>query len=381
MKNKSVFDSLKKQQLLREKIITPPMVEQIKQQNILTNNVENFVMGSSFLNVDTFSSAVSVAMKADISQNITGMMGHFSNIGNLIENTYNSIPNFDTLTNNYLGVMGIEDNWANVVEMSNSIQNLVNNTNYSSYIGASAVLGQNISTDMHQDLLSTLNSFTQSDRFSSLFKQIDWGSLDEIDFDRIDEETEESDETKVRLQGSSELSATVTVTSKKKLSDLTVDEFEDMIRRAVKKTKTLSLGAFFGIVFNDYIKDAALVITEVFVALMISISVGSYNAEVKEKVQETIVESKTVRDVKKVFIKYTDIPPVIGEQIAFLRTNAVLREGRSNTAPGIEKVSEKTVLYIIGRKGNWLQVQIETETECYIGWVEESKVVKFKKVE
>ena len=342
-------------------------------------------MGSNLFNdLDTFSSATSIAMKSDILLGIGGVMENLKISRNLFDDTfYNAKSVFDTLqTNNYLGVQGIEDNWANVVEMANGIQNLVNNAKYSSYIGASAVMAQSITSDMYQDLLSTLNSFTQSDKFTSLFNQIDWGSLDEIDFDTIDEETEEIDETKIRLQGSSELSASITVVRpKKKLSDLTVDELEDMISRAIKKTKTFSFGAFFLIVFNDYIKDAALVITEVFVALMISMSVGSFNAEVKEQIKETIVESKTVRDARNVYKKYTNIPPVIGEQIAFLRTEAVLREGRSYTAPAIEKLSEKTVLNIIDRNGNWLQVQIETETECYIGWVEESKVVKFKRVE
>lgn len=381
LKNTTIFDSLKKQQLLMEKIINPPMVEQIRQQTIMSENINNMVMGSNlFNNFDAFSTDASIAMKFDISLGVSGVMENLKISRSLFDAAfYNAKSTFGTKqTNNYLGVMGIKDNYVNLLEMVNGIQNLVNNTNYTSHIGASAVMAQN----RYQNLLSNLNSFTQSDRFSSLFNEIDWGSLDEIDFDNIDEETEESNETKLRLQGSSELSATVTVvTPKKKLSDLTVDEFEDMVRRAIKKTKTLSIGAFLGIVFNDYIKDAGLVITEVFFALMISISVGSFNAEVKEQIKETIIESKNVRDARNVYKKHTNIPPIIGEQIAFLRTEAVLREGRSYKAPAIGKVSERTVLNIVNRKGNWLQVQIEMETGCNLGWVEESRVVKFKKVE
>lgn len=63
------------------------------------------------------------------------------------------------------------------------------------------------------------------------------------------------------------------------------------------------------------------------------------------------------------------------------RVETVLREGSSRKAPIVEngKLAAKTVVLIEERKGNWIKVHVIDEDEELVGWVEESKVIRFHK--
>ncbi|RIJ62822.1 SH3 domain-containing protein [Rummeliibacillus sp. TYF005] len=67
-------------------------------------------------------------------------------------------------------------------------------------------------------------------------------------------------------------------------------------------------------------------------------------------------------------------------EIAIIQKNAVLRITDSRKSKIITSAKANTVVNIMEKKGNWLKVQIPMEDEYYEGWIEESKVKKFKKV-
>ena len=139
------------------------------------------------------------------------------------------------------------------------------------------------------------------------------------------------------------------------------------------------LSTFAKFLLKSYAENIAFIIINALLGLLISFTISTFNGDVKAFLQNRIQYSVTVNEARKAITKYINVP-IVEEQIAFLRTDGVLREGRSQPSPAITPVSEKTVLSILQRKGNWLQVQIETDNYCIEGWVEESKVVKFKKV-
>lgn len=82
----------------------------------------------------------------------------------------------------------------------------------------------------------------------------------------------------------------------------------------------------------------------------------------------------------KVITKYVKVDPY--GQIAFLRSDSYIREGTSKSAPVVTDtlITNKTVLTIVERRNNWLKVQIDLEDSCLYGWIEESKIIKFKKM-
>ena len=67
--------------------------------------------------------------------------------------------------------------------------------------------------------------------------------------------------------------------------------------------------------------------------------------------------------------------------VGVTRTETLLREGNSRSAPVIysDKVKINTVVSILEKKGNWLKVELNLDNHCIEGWIEESKVEKFKK--
>lgn len=170
-------------------------------------------------------------------------------------------------------------------------------------------------------------------------------------------------------------------TPKKKLADMTEDDLKKIILNSLTSYGAFSIVKFIYNLYADYVNDAAKVLLEVVFAFVITHVTGHYNAEVKHEIYETIQESKTVTDSRKVITKYVKVNPT--DQVAFLRTETFLRGGDSKKSLVVlkEKITTKTVLTILERKNNWLKVEIYSgDFAGETGWIEESKVIKFKKV-
>ncbi|MBG9450429.1 hypothetical protein ABE67_14120 [Cytobacillus firmus] len=231
--------------------------------------------------------------------------------------------------------------------------------------------------------IQSLNSDTMNHLFSSIgaldttFAHIsnnDFSGLETLDIDELMDGEE-------LQQGSSDLATTVTVTSPdKKLMDMTESELDALIKKHITAAGTFSLGAFILSLFDEYIKEIALVVMEIIFAFTLTIITGQFNADVIEEIGNRVEETDTYRDTKKILTRYVKVNPT--EQVAFLRKESYLREGTSKRAPVVSqtKITPKTVLTIVERKNNWVKVEVNTGDSCgEIGWVQESTVIKFKK--
>ncbi|MCM3093711.1 MULTISPECIES: hypothetical protein [unclassified Cytobacillus] len=167
----------------------------------------------------------------------------------------------------------------------------------------------------------------------------------------------------------------------KKLIDMTEEDLKRLFEKSLTKARAFSLPAFIYYLYAEYVNDAARVILEIMFAFSLTFLTGQYNAEVKALIADTMQDSMIVKDTRKVITKYIKVNPV--DQVAFLRNESFLRQGTSKTSPVVPggKVSTVSVLTIIERKNNWIKVEVDTGESCgEIGWVEESKVIKFKMI-
>lgn len=233
-----------------------------------------------------------------------------------------------------------------------------------------------LSQSIYSDLMKSL--FASVGPLDSTFAQIssiDFSGLEELAIDDFVENRHHD--------GHSDLSATITVTkTEKKLGDMTASEFQELLKKYITPKGNFAIGSFLLFVFNDYAKDVALVVMEIVFAFAITFMTGQFNAEVIEEVGNRIEETKTYKDARKIVTRYVKANPT--EQIGFLRKDSVLREGASKNAPVVSQtpITTKVVLAIIDRKQNWLRVEINTGNSCgEIGWIQESKVIKFKRVD
>ncbi|MGN7175617.1 hypothetical protein [Cytobacillus sp. SAFR-174] len=223
---------------------------------------------------------------------------------------------------------------------------------------------------------------------SSLASVWDDFEINEVDLDGLDEIKLDHEEAPSKVDnspssGHADLSGTLTVTQpKKKLVDMTEDELSALVTKSMTKVGVFSLPVFIYNLYSEYVNDAARAIIEVMFVFCLTFFTGQYNEEVKSEIADNIQESMVVKDVRKVVTKYVKVNPT--DQVAFLRKDSHLRKGTSKTSPmvPVDKISKVTVLTILERQNNWVKVQVDTGEACgEIGWVEESKVIKFKKVQ
>lgn len=160
-----------------------------------------------------------------------------------------------------------------------------------------------------------------------------------------------------------------------------VAEIERKIQEHSKRNgKSISIGALIVFLFEDYFRELGILVLHTFITLLISIGTSTIPApsEVVKQIQNKVQETSTYRDIKNYYKEVN--PYYIDYQIAVLRAPSLLRHGASKTSPVLNNVgvSKNTVLHILKRKGGWIKVQIENETDCIIGWVQESKITKLK---
>jgi hypothetical protein len=218
------------------------------------------------------------------------------------------------------------------------------------------------------------------------FKNLEISDFDITDIDELDltsgpEGPIIKKEFSSSIKVSSDISTSATDTPKKKLSEITVEEFTVLIRKCITPANQFSIVAFATFLFSDYAKDTARVLLEITFAFMITLVSGNFDAEVKAEIVNRVEESMAHKNMKKIIVRYVKVNPY--GQIAFLRNDSYLRLGNSRTAPLVikDKITTNTVLTILERRNNWLLVQIDNGNSCgQSGWIEESKVVKFKKI-
>jgi hypothetical protein len=238
-------------------------------------------------------------------------------------------------------------------------------------------------SSLTQSIIDTNQLSKVASSITSVLNEI---SIRNIDFSGVDNlnplNGSGESEVKVDITATSNVEvAAVVEKQKKKLIDMTDEDVKKLISSAITPVKTFSIAAFIYNLYSDYVNDAAKVIIEVVFAFMFTTLTGQYNAEVKHAIFETIQETNAVTDTRKVITKFVKANPT--DQVAFLRKTAFLRSGATRKAPitMTEKISTKTVLTVVERKNNWLKVAVDTgDFSGEVGWIEESKVIKFKKI-
>jgi hypothetical protein len=207
---------------------------------------------------------------------------------------------------------------------------------------------------------------------------IDFTGLDELDITINSEEANQA----INI-AEADLPGSILVTSpKKKLIDMTEEDLINLLKRCINpKTQAFSLLGFIYALYSDYVNEAARILIEIMLVVCCSLLTGHYDAEVKAAIKERVMETTTVKDLRKVITKYVKFNPY--GQLAFVRKDSYLRKGSSKNAPLVTKtkITSKTPLTILDRRSNWLKVEIDDgDYHGEIGWVQESAVVKYKRV-
>jgi hypothetical protein len=339
--NNGAYNTFRKQQDYINRVINPPALQMIKEQQGMMNQILNSPgMASIFKENNSFSRMTSQASTfAKLSESISQT--------NLLYEKFNSIG----LNSDFSKINGMFNNYFE----SNS-------------------------------LVDKIAHATESVGLASMFKDVTLESLEA--FNELDDIFPTNSKDEHPQNDTSELSGSLTVRKPKLVSEMTVDELEEMLRTGQSATnKELNakdrIKSFLSEVMKNYGIDIAKAVASGLIQFLFiliwSAVISNHNADVSNTVSTFINENEQITKVRKVFINNPNIEQPIGN-MAFLRVSSQLRQGTSKGAPLVSQdvVSKNTVVLPIEKKGNWIKVQVETINGCYFGWIEESKVIKFK---
>jgi hypothetical protein len=129
----------------------------------------------------------------------------------------------------------------------------------------------------------------------------------------------------------------------------------------------------------DLALQAMCITLQILIAITLGIAEDDHDIEIKNEIQSIIKDSTYGKAYQRIFINENIEYPL--SEVGYLRTDTLIREGAKQTAPVNihEIIPHKTVVTILTRKGNWIKILISDKDHYYTGWVEKSKVVKFKK--
>ncbi|WP_409276394.1 hypothetical protein V1499_22965 (plasmid) [Neobacillus sp. SCS-31] len=162
-------------------------------------------------------------------------------------------------------------------------------------------------------------------------------------------------------------------------TSLTEDDVLKLFNKWTDERGKFSLSGFIKEVFSSLAVDAAKFVIYGLFSTLTLIYYNGFNTEAIKTISLNISEDMASRDIRKVTTELQIYPL---DQVAFLRKEAYLREGARGTAPILSggKIKVNSVLTILERRGNWLKVEVNNgESSGEVGWIEESKVIKFKK--
>lgn len=326
------FESMRKQQQYLNKIFNPPAMQVMREQ-------QNFVNRMTMKNLTGF---------GQLNSGLAKLNQNFNN------SWYNNSPLMKTLN-----------------ELQNTHVNFINKF-------------PELNNQIFKDVTATTNSLN----LLELFDDITMDSLNV--FNEIITDIGES---KPNYQeGSSDLESTLTINKPDLVGNMTRSELRVEISQAFREAQSGvskemdpkdRIRSFFAGVLTsigqDVAKQIIIIMFQVLIAIMINIASGNHDYDVAKQVSTKIDENETAKMVKKAFVKNPEIDQPMGE-LGFLRTESKLRTRPSKKSHLVSKkpVSKNTVIFPVEKKGNWVLVEVETKDEFYIGWVEESKVIKFK---
>ncbi len=232
--------------------------------------------------------------------------------------------------------------------------------------------------DLNKLMFHEVFSITKNLNYQGLFDDITLEDLSVID-EIIDEFNLDS-EPDYKEVNSSDLVGNMTKNELRVEITQAIQDAQSGLSRgmdAKEKIRSYFAGIFTSI-GQDVGKFIILTVAQSLFMLMISIATGNHDYDVAKQVSTKVNENETVKTVKKAFVKNPEIERPFGD-MGFLRTETKLRTRPSKKShlASKEPISKNTVIFPVGKKGNWILVEVETKDDFYTGWVEESKVIKF----
>ncbi|MDP4084750.1 MAG: hypothetical protein Q8934_09070 [Bacillota bacterium] len=344
-----------------EKFVNPDILRNINRE--WTQSISPLMLGISInqQHLQEFSSKMASALDSINQSQII-----FSKAALEAIKTKNSL-----LNSIFASIKLVEDRHINLISYISNI-NKKNQDLFKSmkdYLDLSIHHGINF-TIMNQ-FVSTISSVLNNDVLD-----IDFSDLDELNITSNPAEPSQS----INVAESDLAGTFVVRTPKKKLIDMTEEDLTNLIKKCINpKTKTFAIGTYIYTLYSEYVNEAARVLIEIIFVVCISFITGHYDAHLKAAIKDRITETTTVQDLRKVITRYIKFNPY--GQLAFVRKDSYIREGISKNSPLTinTKVSIRTPLTILDRRGNWLKVEIDDgNSHGEIGWIQESAVVKYK---
>lgn len=181
-----------------------------------------------------------------------------------------------------------------------------------------------------------------------------------------------------RQQGTSDIPVEITVNNNSSQALFTEEEVEKL-KKIARNSGTLK-GFLMAVVGGLGVDAAKYIITEIIMPILLVVS-----SLVDESVENIVegLESKAVKQIQysqePVKVK-NDVPTNFKSFMGEANQEFLLRAGRMKSAPVIyhEKIQPFQRVIVIGYRGNWLKVEIETAQGILIGWVEGYKINKIK---
>lgn len=311
------------------------------------------------------------SMFARISPTILGISGSRVHLSKMLENKYEQInvvaniakkidyPSY--LTRKYQ----LPEAFTTAFTLQQSTISAIETFNFRNQKIFNAIQSVYIPQTTYDLVSSVINSkFTYENL--ELFN-VDFTGIDELDIDSI--------------VGIAKNDLSAEKNHSEKLQEVNESQLMKIFEKYTEPKGNLSLKSVVAALFETYVLSEALKILNIIFSVIIALNNGAINAELKEEIGKRFDYASTYRENRKILTKYIKIYPT--DQVAFLREETYLRKGLSKNAPVVSntKISTKTVLTIIERRGNWIKVEIDTGESCgEIGWIQESMSIKFKKI-
>ncbi|MET3728640.1 hypothetical protein ABID52_002221 [Fictibacillus halophilus] len=240
-------------------------------------------------------------------------------------------------------------------------------------------------SDNYSYFMKYIFNKTSAINFNNLFKDITFDHLSVINEilaeDKIKNLKQQEDTT--------DITNSLTVDKSELVGNMTQAEFRAVIENAIESTHAKKMapkdrlrGFLWMVIEGVSVDIAKAILKNLFLGLTIylaSIAASNHDYEVAKEISQKISQNEDVKTVKKAFIKNPEIEKPMGE-LGFLRIESHLRNRpqKQSRLASPELVSKNTVVFPIKKEGNWILVEVETNTDAFIGWIEESKLIKFK---
>ncbi|MEK5528529.1 hypothetical protein MKX79_03920 [Viridibacillus sp. FSL R5-0468] len=230
------------------------------------------------------------------------------------------------------------------------------------------------------ELIRQHSAISPSDALAS------YNYLRAVNFNELIEEYENNNQP---IDASNDLPSTLTVRTSNELTEEQLNQVSQLIEGTLQQLQNNQPGKFqkmimdaFNSIGVDLVKNVFIFVLKHLWLLLILNSQVNHQVVIDSMQKQIPIGVKVDSSVVKKVIKDEGISEYENiHHIGIVRVETFIREGKSKNAPVTysKKIKVNTVVNIIGKKGNWVKIEVALNEEYIDGWVEESKIVKLKK--